>query len=98
VLEQVLVRPDPPSSHAHSLQTHEATRRLLGGKDSEMADIPADAPRSEDGYYWWDGGQWQPVNDQSAAQQGAGQPGGQPLTDDLFANMLQAATSDVQEA
>jgi hypothetical protein len=73
-----------------------------------MADIPADAPRSEDGYYWWDGSQWQPVNQddqaqQGAAQQGAAQQGGaaqgaQPMTDDLFANMVQAAASDVQEA
>jgi hypothetical protein len=57
-----------------------------------MADIPADAPRSEDGHYWWDGAQWQLV-DQSGQQQSA-----QPLTDDLFANMLQAAETDVAEA
>ena len=72
-----------------------------------MADIPADAPRSEDGYYWWDGSQWQPVNQDDQAQQGAAAQdpaqqgaaqGAQPLTDDLFANMLQAAASDVQEA
>jgi hypothetical protein len=72
-----------------------------------MADIPADAPRSEDGYYWWDGSQWQPVN-QGGAQQQAG-PGGhaqgaaqqqptQHMTDELFANMLQSAESDVREA
>jgi hypothetical protein len=63
-----------------------------------MADIPADAPRSEDGHYWWDGAQWQLV-DQSQQQQ-AGQQAAQqqPLTDDLFANMLQAAESDVVEA
>jgi hypothetical protein len=63
-----------------------------------MADIPADAPRSEDGHYWWDGAQWQLV-DQSQQQQ-AGQQAAQqqPLTDDLFANMLQAAETDVVEA
>jgi hypothetical protein len=26
-----------------------------------MTTIPADAPRSEDGQWWWDGTQWQPV-------------------------------------
>jgi hypothetical protein len=26
-----------------------------------MTDIPQTAPRSEDGQYWWDGAQWQPV-------------------------------------
>ena len=55
-----------------------------------MVDIPADAPRSDDGYYWWDGNQWQPVDQ--------GGRTAQPMTDDLFANMLQAAESDVREA
>jgi hypothetical protein len=27
-----------------------------------MGAIPTDAPRSEDGYYWWDGSQWLPVD------------------------------------
>jgi hypothetical protein len=35
-----------------------------------MADIPQDAPRSDDGQWWWDGAQWQAVGD-------AGQQGGQ---------------------
>lgn len=68
-----------------------------------MADIPADAPRSEDGHYWWDGAQWQLVDQsqdnsqpQNNGQQAAAQQ--QPLTDDLFANMLQAAETDVVEA
>lgn len=26
-----------------------------------MTEIPADAPRSDDGSYWWDGDAWQPV-------------------------------------
>jgi hypothetical protein len=26
-----------------------------------MTTIPADAPRSDDGQWWWDGSQWQPV-------------------------------------
>ena len=62
-----------------------------------MADIPADAPRSEDGHYWWDGGQWQVIDQ---GQQGQGQPAqtAQPMTHELFANMLQAAEADVQEA
>jgi hypothetical protein len=32
-----------------------------------MTTIPADAPRSEDGQWWWDGAQWQPVDDPGAA-------------------------------
>jgi hypothetical protein len=28
-----------------------------------MSDIPQDAPRSEDGQWWWDGANWQPVSD-----------------------------------
>lgn len=38
-----------------------------------MSDIPQDAPRSEDGQWWWDGAQWQPV---SAGGQQGGQTGG----------------------
>ena len=71
-----------------------------------MADIPADAPRSEDGHYWWDGSQWQLVAAAGQAgaqghaqngQQAAAAPA-QHMTDELFANMLQAAESDVREA
>jgi hypothetical protein len=32
-----------------------------------MTDMPADAPRSEDGRWWWDGSQWQPVTGHPAA-------------------------------
>lgn len=69
-----------------------------------MADIPADAPRSEDGHYWWDGSQWQLIDQgQQQGQQGQQQQAqsaqtAQPMTDDLFANMMQAAEADVQEA
>jgi hypothetical protein len=35
-------------------------------QEASMADIPADAPRSEDGQWWWDGTQWQPVQDAGA--------------------------------
>jgi hypothetical protein len=36
-----------------------------------MTDMPADAPRSDDGHWWWDGSQWQPVtgHPDAAAQQ-----------------------------
>lgn len=42
-----------------------------------MTDMPADAPRSEDGQWWWDGSQWQQVTGHPAAaatgvQQGQG--------------------------
>jgi len=32
-----------------------------------MAQMPADAPRSEDGQWWWDGSAWQPVASGQAA-------------------------------
>jgi hypothetical protein len=32
-----------------------------------MAQMPADAPRSEDGQWWWDGSAWQPVDLTAAA-------------------------------
>ena len=35
-----------------------------------MSDIPEGAQRSEDGQWWWDGAQWQPVSGQ---QSGSGQ-------------------------
>jgi hypothetical protein len=38
-----------------------------------VATIPDGAHRSEDGYWWWDGDQWQPVNEGPAA--GSGQAG-----------------------
>ena len=66
---------------------------------SASSPIPADAQRSPDGNYWWDGSQWQLV-DRSQAGPGADAPGqqAQPLSDDQFANMLDAAQSDVVEA
>ena len=27
-----------------------------------MSNVPADAARSEDGQWWWDGNGWQPIN------------------------------------
>jgi hypothetical protein len=70
-----------------------------------MVAIPADAPRSQDGYYWWDGSQWQPINqtqdgtsDTDQAQADTTAAAAYPMTNDLFANMLKAAESDAQEA
>lgn len=34
-----------------------------------MTDIPADAPRSDDGQWWWDGTAWQPVGQATGGQQ-----------------------------
>jgi hypothetical protein len=45
-----------------------------------MTTIPADAPRSEDGQWWWDGAQWQPVDDPGAAQSAAQGAGGEVNT------------------
>ena len=69
---------------------------------SASSPIPADAQRSPDGQYWWDGSEWQPVNPsgEHGQQGGQGQQGehqGQALSDDQFAQMLQAAESDVAE-
>jgi len=79
-----------------------------------MPDIPADAQRSEDGNYWWDGNQWQLVDQSQADQSGQSGQAGQSqadqsqstddqqqsvaMTDDHFANMLTAAEQDVTEA
>ena len=40
-----------------------------------MTQIPEDAQRSEDGHYWWDGTNWQPVDQSQGAQQAAGDAG-----------------------
>ena len=37
-----------------------------------MSNIPQDAPRSEDGQWWWDGAQWQPVDTGGGGQGGSG--------------------------
>lgn len=34
-----------------------------------MPDIPDDAPRSDDGRWWWDGEQWQPVDADAASDE-----------------------------
>jgi hypothetical protein len=36
-----------------------------------MTVMPADAPRSDDGQWWWDGAQWQPVTQDAGAATGA---------------------------
>jgi hypothetical protein len=36
-----------------------------------MPDIPADAPRSPDGNYWWDGSAWQLVTTDAAGSAGS---------------------------
>jgi hypothetical protein len=41
-------------------------------EELSMTVMPADAPRSEDGQWWWDGTQWQPVAQNAGAGAGAG--------------------------
>jgi hypothetical protein len=36
-----------------------------------VTQIPVDAPRSEDGQWWWDGAQWQPVGDPAGTESNA---------------------------
>jgi hypothetical protein len=68
--------------------------------------MPADAQKSPDGNYWWDGAQWQPVDQSQAGQAGQAQGADQSqgggaqavaMTDDHFANMLAAAEQSVAE-
>ena len=44
-----------------------------------MSAIPVDAPRSADGYYWWDGSQWQLISDGGADASADGPAGGTPV-------------------
>ena len=41
-----------------------------------MTQIPADAPRSEDGQWWWDGATWQPVDAAATAPAAGASAGG----------------------
>jgi len=64
-----------------------------------MAEIPANAPRSEDGNYWWDGSQWQLVAQAHAqGQQVAQAQPAHALTDEHFANMIASAENGVVES
>ncbi len=50
-----------------------------------MTQIPQDAPRSEDGQWWWDGANWQPVTD--GGQGGSAQTQTQTLSPQEAANI-----------
>lgn len=52
-----------------------------------MTDIPQDAPRSEDGQWWWDGSQWQPVS-------GAANSGGAAAASGAATAAAPASSSD----
>jgi hypothetical protein len=39
-----------------------ATGTTEPSQESAVSQIPPDAPRSEDGQWWWDGATWQPVD------------------------------------
>jgi hypothetical protein len=72
-----------------------------------MSNVPPGAQVSDDGNWWWDGSQWQPVQGQAQgqtpdpAQQSTGQGGDQQaaptLSDDQFAQMIEAAESGAAE-
>lgn len=55
-----------------------------------MTDIPADAPRSDDGQWWWDGTTWQPVGHASSQRSTAAQAAG------LDPQLLEAAKRELQ--
>ena len=62
-----------------------------------MNAIPEDAQRSEDGLWWWDGTDWRAVDAQpsDAGESGAGLA---PVSEDHFAQMLDAAEGEAAEA
>jgi hypothetical protein len=64
-----------------------------GGTDAQGRQL------SPDGNYYWDGSNWQPVQAGAGGQaQGNGQSSGHTLSNDQFAQMIQAAESSPQEA
>jgi hypothetical protein len=64
-----------------------------GGTDAQGRQLSAD------GNYYWDGSNWQPVQAGGGGQaQGNGQASAQNLTNDQFAQMIQASESSPQEA
>jgi len=52
-----------------------------------MSNVPEGAQRSEDGHYWWDGSQWQPVEGEEGGQHGGsgGSGGGSEALVNAFA-------------
>lgn len=57
-----------------------------------MTQIPADAPRSEDGQWWWDGAGWQPVDVPATAPASPGAPTG---SGDAAAGVTHSGTTEV---
>jgi hypothetical protein len=45
-----------------------------------MTDVPQDAPRSEDGQWWWDGSQWQPISGGASSGGAPASSGGDPAS------------------
>jgi len=58
-----------------------------------MSVIPQDAPRSEDGQWWWDGAQWQPV---SGATGGGAAAATEPTAADATSSGVGALSDDGQ--
>lgn len=64
-----------------------------------MSNVPEGAQRSEDGHYWWDGSQWQPVQDTAGqgAVQGQGQGGAAALHQALGQQGVNVDASSVND-
>jgi len=63
-----------------------------------MSNVPEGAQRSEDGHYWWDGSQWQPVQDEQGGQAGqTGQDGATALHQALGQNGVNVDASAVDD-
>lgn len=62
-----------------------------------MNAVPEGAQLSEDGQWWWDGADWQAVDAQTGEATESGD-GLTPVSEDHFAQMMDAAEGEASEA